>query len=279
MEEKHLLQATGIDPDDWEKTPLGVRKIMVQLSSYVEQLEQQLKELQGSYQQLEEKVNRNSSNSHSPPSSDLGKAQQNPKKRKGGKKRGGQPGHEGQSRKLYPVEECSLVTNHYPEICSCCGEKLTGIDPNPYRHQIVEIPPIQLHIEEHRLHQLSCDHCGEKTRASLPESVVESGYGGRVVAIVALMSGMYRHSHRMVVSAMSDYFGVELSTGTVNRLRTDTTPTIGWMLLEDNCVGRILCESLPRFQNAVVSLVNSEEICSLKEKNYSASGIGLETVP
>jgi transposase len=26
----------------------------------------------------------------------------------------------------------------------------------------VEIPPIQLHIEEHRLHQLTCIHCGEK---------------------------------------------------------------------------------------------------------------------
>ena len=215
---------------------------MVQLSSYVEQLEQQLKELQGSYQQLEEKVNRNSSNSHSPPSSDLGKAQQNPKKRKGGKKRGGQPGHEGQSRKLYPVEECSLVTNHYPEICSCCGEKLTGIDPNPYRHQIVEIPPIQLHIEEHRLHQLSCDHCGEKTRASLPESVVESGYGGRVVAIVALMSGMYRHSHRMVVSAMSDYFGVELSTGTVNRLRIEVSEALSKSVEE----AKVYVQSQPR---------------------------------
>ncbi len=25
----------------------------------------------------------------------------------------------------------------------CCGEKLTGIDHNPHRHQVVEIPPTQ----------------------------------------------------------------------------------------------------------------------------------------
>ena len=197
---------TGIDTEDWEKTPPSVRRKVVQLGSYVEELEQALKELQDSKQQLEEKANRNSNNSHSPPSSDIIKGQKAQKKHKGSKKRGGQPGHEGQSRKLYPVEECAVVTNHYPEICKCCGVILAGTDPNPYRHQIVEIPPIQLHIEEHRLHQLRCDHCGEKTRASLPESVAESGYGARVVAIVALMSGMYRHSHRMVASAMSDYF-------------------------------------------------------------------------
>jgi transposase len=57
----------------------------------------------------------------------------------------------------------------------------------------VEIPPIQLHIEEHRLHQQVCRHCGEKTRAVLPSEVEASGYGERVVAIVSVWSGMYRH--------------------------------------------------------------------------------------
>ena len=109
---------------------------------------------------------------------------------------------------------------------TCCGEKLTGFDPNPYRHQVVEIPPIQLHIEEHRLHQLSCHHCGQKTRATLPEEVVYSGYGERVVALVSLMSGMYRHSHRMVLSAMSDFFGVKMSLGSINRLRTEASEAV-----------------------------------------------------
>ncbi len=41
---------------------------------------------------------------------------------------------------------------------------------------VVEIPPIKPDIEEHRLHQLVCSHCGHKTRASLPEEVETSGY-------------------------------------------------------------------------------------------------------
>jgi hypothetical protein len=88
-----------------------------------------------------------------------------------------------------------------------------------YRHQIVEIPPIALEIVEYRLYQRVCDNCGEKTRAILPPEVETSGYGERVVAMVSLMSGMYRHSHRMVVSAMWDYFSLKIGLGTVNRLR------------------------------------------------------------
>ncbi len=52
-------------------------------------------------------------------------------------------GHEGKSRDLYPIEKCSSVIDYHPETCTCCGENLSGEDTNPYRHQIVEIPPIK----------------------------------------------------------------------------------------------------------------------------------------
>ena len=57
MEEKHLLETAGIGIDDWEKTPVSVRKLVVQLGWKIEQLEQRLKELQVSNQELNEKVN------------------------------------------------------------------------------------------------------------------------------------------------------------------------------------------------------------------------------
>ena len=229
MDEKHLRSIPGIDADDWEQTPVSVRKVVVQLVlkvEQVEQLEQRLKELEIENQQLREKINRTSKNSHSPPASDPPNRKKGKKKKPTGKKRGGQPGHQGHSRPLYSVEECESVTEHYPETCGGCGERLTGVDPNPYRHQVVEIPPIQLHIEEHRLHQLACPHCGQKNRAVLPQEVEACGYGDRVVAIVSVLSGMYRHSHRMVVSALSDLFGVKMSLGTVNRLRKEASEAV-----------------------------------------------------
>jgi len=42
---------------------------------------------------------------------------------------------------------------------------LEGEDPQPYRHQIVEIPPVVAQVEEHRFHQLECPGCGCGTRA------------------------------------------------------------------------------------------------------------------
>ncbi len=176
MDERQLLETARIDTDDWEQTPVSVRKVVVQLAGKVEQLEQLLKELQVENQQLREKSDRTSKNSHSPPASDPPNLQKDKKKKPRGKKRGGQPGHQGHSRPLYPVEECESVKDYYPATCGCCGEELSGVDPNPYRHQVIEIPPIELHIEEHRLHQLVCSHCGEKTRAVLPEEVEASGY-------------------------------------------------------------------------------------------------------
>ncbi len=132
MDEKHLLETAGIGTDDWEKTPVSVRKLVVQLGLKIEQLEQHLKELQVQNQQLSEKSNRNSQNSHSPPASDSPNFQNIKKKKKPRKKRErtcphlGQPGHRGHSRSLYPVEECELLRDYYPQTCACCGERLTG---------------------------------------------------------------------------------------------------------------------------------------------------------
>ena len=78
-----------------------------------------------------------------PPSADPLSAQKPEKKKKSGKKRGGQPGHKGHSRFFYEKEDCTAVLDDHPETCSCCGEKLSGEDARPYRHQTVDIPPIK----------------------------------------------------------------------------------------------------------------------------------------
>ncbi|WP_444881958.1 IS66 family transposase zinc-finger binding domain-containing protein [Limnofasciculus baicalensis] len=199
-----------IPREDWEKTPASVKKLVELMAKRIDSLEQEAGLLQSQEEELREKVNQTSKNSSLPPSSDPpgtgGKS-----RKKSGKKRGGQPGHQGKSRDLYPVEKCHSVLDHHPVTCRCCGENLQGEDTNPYRHQIVEIPPIEPIVIEHRLHQLTCGGCGTSTRATLPDDVKNSGYGVRVVATVALLSGLYRHSHRMVQSALSDLFGISIS--------------------------------------------------------------------
>jgi transposase len=196
------------------------------MRQHIKELEQRLADLEAQQQELLEKINRTSKNSSSPPSSDPpGFGKPKPKK-KSSKKRGGQQGHQGNSRDLYPREECSEVIDHHPEECANCGAALTGIDTNPYRHQIVEIPPITPIVIEHRLHQLTCTGCGTKTRAKLPKDVNPSGYGVRVVALVALLSGVYRNSQRMVQSAMQEVFGISISLASINKLRLEASQAV-----------------------------------------------------
>lgn len=219
----YMQQISG---QDWERTPTSVKKLVEEMAQHIGQLEKKLAELEAQQQQLLEKINRTSKNSSVPPSLDPPSTPKSQRKRKSGKKRGGQPGHAGHSRSLYSVEQCESVTDHWPKTCGCCGEELGGSDANPYRHQIVEIPRISPIVVEHRLHQLVCQQCGGATRATLPMDVNPSGYGVRVVAMVAVLSGLYRHSQRMVQSAMQDLFEMPMSLGTVNRLRQEASDAV-----------------------------------------------------
>jgi transposase len=211
---------------DWERTPDSVKQVLMEMAQRLGEIEQQLASLQAENELLKEQSNRTSKNSSQAPSSDAPKVGKQKRQEKSGKKRGGQPGHEGHSRSLYAVEQCQRVIDHYPEVCRGCGGKLSGEDAAPYRHQIVEIPPITPQVEEHRLHQRECQHCGRVTRAVLPKEINPSGYGPRVVATAALLSGMYRQSQRMVQSAMPDLFGVSMCLGSVNRLRQEASRAV-----------------------------------------------------
>lgn len=232
MNENCLPYGIEISDSDWEKTPASIKHLVEKMGQHIKESEQRFGDLEAKYQELLEKINRTSKNSSSPPSSDPLNSEKLLSKKKSDKKRGGQPGHKGHSRNLYDVSECDSVLEHQPETCKCCGEKLFGVDSNPYRHQVVEIPPINPIILEHRLHQLECQLCGTLTRATLPADVPIRGYGVRVVALVAVLSGLYRHSTRMVQSAMQDIFGITMCLGTVNKLRLEASDAIESAVLE-----------------------------------------------
>ncbi|MFO0729407.1 MAG: transposase [Nitrospiraceae bacterium] len=48
-----------------------------------------------------------------------------------------------------------------------------GDDPEPLRHQVVEIPDPRVIVTEYRLHALGCPRCAHVTRAGLPEGEPE----------------------------------------------------------------------------------------------------------
>jgi transposase len=198
----------GIPSEDWEQTPASVQVGF--LSLY-----QQVQVLKAEVTKLREQVGRNSGNSSQPPSSDgPGKVVKGKPKGKG-RRRGGQPGHEGQGRKLVPIEQVSRVVAHKPDVCARCGAPLEGEDPGPYRYQVTELPPVEPEVIEHQVHTLRCPCCGQANRGELPEEVAASQFGPNLVALMAVLMGVYRLSKRQVAALLSDCFGIGLAPSSV----------------------------------------------------------------
>jgi transposase len=206
----------GISEQDWQQTPPAVRVIVRSTAI-----------LQARVAELEEQLKLSSSTSSNPPSSDQPRHQR-PREGKmpSGRKRGGQAGHKGHHRQVRPADEVSEFRVYKPDTCRHCGDGLCGDDPNPYRWQVTEIPPLQPIITEHQVHRLSCASCGQTTGGSLPSAVACSQFGERLSALVNLLIGQYRLSKRQVAGVLRDVFGVSMAASSVVKRQTEMAESL-----------------------------------------------------
>ena len=215
----------ALTPDIWERTPPEAQAYIRTLESRLSALEASVQALREQNGTLQERLHQTSRNSSRPPSSD---PPQSPRSRRprSGRRRGGQPGHAGHTRTLVPVEEVDEVVVLKPDRCSGCQAPLWGDDPLPFRHQVIEIPPIQPVVTEYQWHHLVCPNCGERTRTPWAKGVPSGTYGPRVHAMVALCSGSYRLSKRTTEQVMADVFRVPMSVGTISQSEKVTTEVL-----------------------------------------------------
>lgn len=204
----------------WERTP-------AEAQAYIRALEARVTALEATVQRLLERLQQDSYNSSRPPSSDppqaMGKrARRGPR----GRKPGGQPGHQGRSRALVPLEDVDAVLPVKPTHCARCRHPLHGEDGQPQRHQVAELPPVKPVVTEYQLHGLVCPACGATTRAALPVGVPPGGFGPRVQATVALCTGAYHLSKRTTQDVLHDLFGMAMSLGTITHLEQATVQAL-----------------------------------------------------
>ena len=215
----------ALPSDIWDRTPPEAQAYIRALEARLSALESMAQALQAQNRALQEQLNQTSRNSSRPPSSDPPSSAR-PKRPRSKRRRGGQPGHPGHTRTLLPVEDVDKIVPLKPEQCQGCQAPLSGDDPAPFRHQVIEIPPIQPVITEYQWHQLTCPDCGETTRAPWPAGVPSGTYGPRVHATVALCTGSYRLAKRTTQQVMADLFGVPMSVGSISQSEKTTTAVI-----------------------------------------------------
>lgn len=214
-----------IPDSDWEATPPSVKTAFVFLVEQNQILAKQnramaatIAALEKRLAALEERLNTNSRNSGKPPSSDPpGTLPNRGKPNPEGKKQGGQPGHQGHSRKIFSPSEIDGIFDWNPEQCSGCGCSLDAAPSFSYlAHQIVELPEKLFNVFEHRMHTKKCPCCNKSCSGELPAEVSQRKFGPRLTSAISVMSGVYHMSRRDIVDSLRSIWGISISLGTVS---------------------------------------------------------------
>lgn len=198
----------------------GPDAVVSLVQSLIAHFETQVQALNERVRELEIRLGKDSHNSHKPPSSDgptFRRPARKSLRKRSGKKPGGQPGHIGCTR--LPVEQPDEVHLHAPDNCARCGDDLQDVAPClAQRRQVFDLPPLRLHVKEHRVHSKRCPECGHTTRAAFPQGVDEPvQYGPGVLGL-----GLYLQVYQLLpygrtAGLIGDLFGQTPSQGTLAR--------------------------------------------------------------
>lgn len=194
-----------------------VAELVVQIEQLVGAHQRQLANLTARLEQLEARLNKDSHNSHKPPSSDGPAKRPRPRslRKRSGKKSGGQPGPPGVTRCL--VDDPDTVVTHVPAVCARCGVDLdTALEIGRERRQVIDLPEPQPVVTEHQAARKACPVCQTVTAASFPPEVTQLvQYGPRTKAAAVYLQTYQLLPYERTAETLEDLFGVCLSEGTL----------------------------------------------------------------
>jgi transposase len=198
--------------EDWAATPEAVRNFLVALVASQAVIEKRVEE-------LEKRLNKNSTNSNKPSSSDdIFKKKPKKNKKNKGKKKRRRKGY--QQKMLDPTE----VKNLIPEACICGNTRFDKTSPY-YTHQVIELPEIELEITHFVLHKGECPCCGKISKAVVPKQH-RTGFGPRLSGMIAQMAGNMGDSRTLIQDFCSSVLGFHISLGAIQKVIDRTSEAI-----------------------------------------------------
>lgn len=168
--------------------------------------------------ELEARLNVDSHNSHQPPSADgLRKRPAIPKP--SGRKRGGQPGHQGKTLAMVAHPDTTIPCP--PDVCAC-GASLREVPATVIeRRQVFDLPEPKLHVTEYQRLQCHCPICGATQAGTFPAQVnAPTQYGPGVFALATLLNTGYVLPFNKVQGLFADLFGAPINARTLEHANT-----------------------------------------------------------
>ena len=169
-----------------------------------------------------------SSNSSKPPSRDGNDTRESAKQtrqqrrvmqRQDTRKPGKQPGSEG--RYLARVVNPDVTIVHTPASCSGCGKSLQdGVVVDVTNRQVFDLPPIGVHVTDHRVEHRLCG-CGSTTTAAFPAVASAAACWGPGVKALAVYLSVRQHLPvARTAEIVSDVLNTPVSTGFIVNAQT-----------------------------------------------------------
>jgi transposase len=166
---------------------------------------------------LELRLNKNSKNSHQPPS---GEGPKKPPRQSSKSKRkpGGQKGHGGQTLKF--SDKPDKIIQHGADECQACGESLVKVAGAVMaRCQEIEIPEKPVQVIEHQRLEKRCPCCGQRNQGQWPAHL--SGnvqYGRRFKALCTYLMVYQLLPYQRTAELLEILFGYQPGGGTLKSL-------------------------------------------------------------
>lgn len=187
-------------------------------------------DLEARVRELEARLNRNSSNSSTPPSANPLGAPKPVVKKKSQRRPGGQPGHAPHLKQLLPPERVNNTFVFVPKRCRKCDAALPAQagpdDPLPTRHQVIELPRVVAEVTEFQGHTRTCRCCGEVTHEAIPRELLVHSVGPRLTATLSYFTGCHGVSKRGVEEIAAAVFDAPVALGTVANLEQEVSTAL-----------------------------------------------------
>jgi hypothetical protein len=190
---------------------ISIIELLLPLIDRVKELEKEVARLK----------NQNSRNSSLPPSRDKQDIKKKTRtlRKKSGRKKGGQKGHDGTTLKM--SDQVDHVVDYMPDQCDHCLKEMPGEGVLVERKQIWDIPPISLEIAEHRRYKKYCAQCG-KWSCSQYGTELQGGapvrYGDRIKNQIGYLSTRQLLPYKRLCEALEIIYGQHLSEGTIDNI-------------------------------------------------------------
>jgi transposase len=183
------------------------------MSSDLALLKEENIQLKARVAELEAQLNRNSTNSSKPPSSDgYQKKPAFPKQTKG--KKGGQKDHKGSN--LKQVTQPDKIVKCLPDICSCGHRFHQSEFTLAEKRQLFDLPQPKLEVTEYQIHKASCPVCGLSNKGIVPKGInAPAQYGNGVKSYVVMLNVHYKMPYKKIQLLFKDLFGYPINESTI----------------------------------------------------------------